>query len=157
MTNSELLTLEKDNLNEIRLYREGLFWKAYERSAYILCSQQMPLKPTHRSYKSLKGETIISVGFPSSSEAKFLSGLEEISRDENHLVLKARQAISPKDFDEWKSSFPVGATPDCVTTKEAEADRSDIEKRIMSFNIAASTPLQCMTFLSELQSLILGR
>lgn len=35
MTQKEIYDLENANNNKIYLYREGIFWKAYERSALI--------------------------------------------------------------------------------------------------------------------------
>lgn len=44
------------------LFLEGKFWKAYERSVYILTSLYN-FKPSKRFVK-LVGEEVISVGFP---------------------------------------------------------------------------------------------
>ena len=46
MTSQDFIRAEAENTDRIILYKEGLFWKAYERSAYILCTQVRPFKPT---------------------------------------------------------------------------------------------------------------
>lgn len=68
MTSREFIQEEAGNEDRIVLYREGLFWKAYERSAYAVCTQIRPFKPTKRSLKTLDGGALVSIGFPCSTE-----------------------------------------------------------------------------------------
>lgn len=78
MTSRELIAAEAGNTDRIALYREGLFWKAYERSAYALCSQVRAFKPTRKILKSLGGGDIVSVGFPTRAADRILAGLERV-------------------------------------------------------------------------------
>ena len=78
----EVLALEKGNCSEIRLYHEGMFWRAYERSAFMLCSQVKPLKVTKRVAKSIGGEAICMVGFPVGSFESICGGVEALERTE---------------------------------------------------------------------------
>ncbi len=55
------------------MFREGMFWRAYERSAFALVKQVHPFKPIKRAYKALGGGELVYVGFPMSSEEKFRS------------------------------------------------------------------------------------
>ena len=64
MTSKDFIRAEAENTDRIILYREGLFWKAYERSAFAVCTQIRPFKPTKRSLKTLDGGELISIGFP---------------------------------------------------------------------------------------------
>ena len=75
MTSKEIIALESGNTCCIRLYREGLFWRAYERSAYALCTRVHPFKAMKRQLKVLGGETLVVAGFPVSSEDRYLQGL----------------------------------------------------------------------------------
>lgn len=75
MTSRELIAAEAGNTDRIALYREGLFWKAYERSAYALCTQVRPFKPTRKILKTLAGGDIVSVGFPAIAADRILAGL----------------------------------------------------------------------------------
>ena len=45
MTTQEITQAEAENTDRIVLYREGLFWRAYERSAFALCTQGMSILP----------------------------------------------------------------------------------------------------------------
>ena len=46
----------------ILLYKEGVFWVAYEQSAYYI-AQYKGYKPTKKYFKNIN-QTIVSVGFP---------------------------------------------------------------------------------------------
>jgi len=39
MKMTDILTFEFGNKGEIHLYKEGLFWKAYQQSAYLFHTQ----------------------------------------------------------------------------------------------------------------------
>ncbi len=107
MTSRDFITAEATNTDRIILYREGLFWKAYERSAYALCSQVRPLKPTRKVLKVLDGGDLISVGFPTASESAVLSDLERLEETSDRLVVAAPQRIDDEAFGAWKASVPV--------------------------------------------------
>ncbi len=107
MTSRQFITAEASNTDRIILYREGLFWKAYERSAYALCSQIRPLKPTRKVLKNLGGGDLVSVGFPAASEASTIGPLSVIARSELRLVVAAPRPIDETAFRAWKAAVPV--------------------------------------------------
>jgi len=107
MTSRQFITAEASNTDRIILYREGLFWKAYERSAYALCSQVRPLKPTRKVLKNLGGGDLVSVGFPTASEASTIGSLSVIERSELRLVVAVRRPIDETAFRTWKAAVPV--------------------------------------------------
>ena len=129
MTSRQLIAAEANNTDRIALYREGLFWKAYERSAYALCTQVRPFKPTRKVLKALSGGDIVSVGFPTIAADRILAGLVRmdesslscISDDSSRtgcagdtaessatrMVLAAPRAIDERDFRAWKSALPI--------------------------------------------------
>ena len=107
MTSREFIAAEAANSDRIILYREGLFWKAYERSAFALTSQVRPLKPTRKILKSLDGGDLVSVGFPSASESATLGALTVIDRTDDRLTVAAPRPIDEREFTAWKNSVPV--------------------------------------------------
>lgn len=135
MTSRQLIAAEANNTDRIALYREGLFWKAYERSAYALCTQVRPFKPTRKVLKTLAGGDIVSVGFPTRAADRILAGLVRIdesslsciSNDSSstaacepsangsvdvsssalRMLLVAPHAIDESDFRAWKSALPI--------------------------------------------------
>ena len=90
MTSKDFIRAEAENTDRIILYREGLFWKAYERSAFAVCMQVRPFKPTKRSLKTLGGGELISIGFLSSTEDRVLDGLTRLETEPDRLVESLR-------------------------------------------------------------------
>lgn len=107
MTSHDFIAAEADNVDRIVLYREGLFWKAYERSAFAVCSQVRPFKPTKKALKTLGGGELISIGFPTLSESAVLGALERIAEEPMRLVLAAPRPIVEREFEAWKASQPL--------------------------------------------------
>lgn len=110
MTKKDIYDREETNLSLVTLYHEGTFWIAYERSAYILCSQVRQFKASKKVIKSAGGIEIVSVGFPVAKESGNLAGLSPVSSSGECLVYGARYPIRPEDFNIWKSSIAV-STP----------------------------------------------
>lgn len=109
MTSHDFIAAEADNVDRIVLYREGLFWKAYERSAFAVCSQVRPFKPTKKSLKTLGGGELVSIGFPTVSESAVLGALERIAEEPMRLVLATPRPIVVREFEAWKASLPLKA------------------------------------------------
>lgn len=107
MTSRDFVQAEAENTDRIVLYREGLFWKAYERSAFAVCSQIRPFKPTKRSLKTLGGGELISIGFLTRTEDTVLAGLERLSVEPERLELRAASPIDVAQFEAWKASVPL--------------------------------------------------
>lgn len=53
MTSKDFIRAEAENTDRIILYREGLFWKAYERSAFAVCTQIRLYETTDESLRSI--------------------------------------------------------------------------------------------------------
>lgn len=74
MTKLEICAIEDANPGQVNLYPEGSFYKAYQQSAWLLCTRVHPFKVSARPLKGLDGP-LLSVGFPMSSLDKFSAGL----------------------------------------------------------------------------------
>ena len=200
MTSKDFIRAEAENTDRIILYREGLFWKAYERSAFAVCTQIRPFKPTKRSLKTLGGGELISIGFPSNTEERVLDGLTRLETEPDRLVLSARRPVVVAEFEAWKASVPlalprsksgagdnpadsspyvcaaipkgVGAAVTCdgvpamqeqktltglpAATAQAMPDFTlstacVVAERVRGFDLASSTPMECMLFISDLK------
>lgn len=109
MTSKDFIEAEAGNNGSIILYREGLFWKAYEKSAYAVCTQIKPLKAIKRRLKSLGGGEIVSVGFPCKHEQKYIGSLEHMETMPDRLVLRTLKPIDGQRFEEWETGTFIGA------------------------------------------------
>ena len=107
MTSQDFIRTEAANTDRIILYREGLFWKAYERSAFAVCSQVRAFKTTKKALKTLGGGHLLSIGFPAASENAVCGALECISREQDRVVFAAPRAVDAAEFEVWKAAQPL--------------------------------------------------
>lgn len=152
MTLQEQIEREKGNLDRVFLTAEGLFYKAYERSAYILCTQYQMLKPTLKRVKYLGGEMVVSVGFPQTSLPRLAAVLPACPSDSDP-VFQAVTPITEEDFRVWKSSISL------QTDNSLPADVSPVQELvrvIQRFPLESSTPVSCLMFVSDLKKMVSG-
>ena len=165
MTQKEIYDLENANNNKIYLYREGIFWKAYERSAFYLTGPENRLKPIKKFIKSV-GEAVVSVGFPCAVEEKQIAKGDVLQREEKRMVVQVEPKYAPGDFAAWKEAIAlhIPARERPATGKEAASgaayaapdNRMGVERIIATlrgFNVESHTPLECMLCLSELRGI----
>ena len=59
MTKLEICAIEDANPGQVNLYPEGSFYKAYQQSAWLLCTRVHPFKVSARPLKGLEGPLLI--------------------------------------------------------------------------------------------------
>jgi hypothetical protein len=140
-------------LDDVFLYREGIFWMAYEQSAYAV-SQVKTLKAV-KKYVKVIGREVVSVGFPDAALAKVSASFNEFSKDGNRVKMKAQAPIAIEAFEAWKNGLPLFVVPALIEA-HITPDKMpvDIVGKIRQFDIANKTPVECMTFLAELKKSI---
>ena len=130
MTSQDFIRTEAANTDRIILYREGLFWKAYERSAFAVCSQVRAFKTTKKALKTLGGGHLVSIGFPAASENAVCGALECISREQDRVVFAAPRAVDAAEFEVWKAAQPlkeaVRRTKTAVAAVDAAVAAADV-------------------------------
>lgn len=169
MTVKEIIQMENGNQNTIILLREGIFWKAYERSAYAFFMQIHPYKPTRKWVISVK-QDIVSLGFPMSSADTILKDAKILLKEADSIVLSALPIIT-EDVEGWKQNLPM-IMPDnkkipqksdlFVASSTGQAVQSEglvvspksaiyeqLANNIRGFNLESKTPVECMLFLME--------
>ena len=119
MTVKEIIQIENGNRNTIILLREGIFWRAYEKSAYAFSMQVHPYKPTRKWVIAVK-QDVVSLGFPVSAAENVLNGCKVLMRQEARLVLAA-SPIDPDGFEVWKQTVPRSLPPAVVVPEPAAA------------------------------------
>lgn len=170
MTVKEIIQIENGNHNTIILLREGIFWRAYEKSAYAFSMQIHPYKPTRKWVIAVK-QDVVSLGFPVSAAGNVLDGCKVLMQQEGRLVLAA-SPIAAGDFEAWKQSVPMALpdngrqpknvphpyvsaaeTPQASVTAVPPAGQGceNLADSIRRFNIESKTPVECMLFLMELK------
>jgi len=159
MTISEKLTKEKGN--SVHLYKEGVFWVAYEKSAFAL-SCYKSLKITKKHIKSIN-EEIVRVGFPPSVLPFFYSKLgEPMVTEDFYIQIDLTNIIQSEEFESWKSEYKIESAPlqPKVEPKpdfeELTISENHILRLISSYPLAEKTPLETMMFVGEMKQLIKG-
>lgn len=159
----EILSLEQENHSSIYFYREGVFYKAYEQSAYLFVHHIKPFQIKKRYVKSVKRE-VISVGFPTNSLYNYFSK-EKVTELENCAKVDLDKKLDLAEFEQWKNSVPLmeelpkNATGNLKdsnnkTSVNVTSQEKSVVTQIRMFPIEAKTPLDCMLFLSGIKKLL---
>jgi len=101
--------MEDANPGQVYLFPEGAFYKAYQKSAWLLCTRVHPFKVSARPLKGLDGP-LLSVGFPQSSLDKFSAGLSvaENPSGGGYKSLVFSELIDFRGYEEWRTGFAAG-------------------------------------------------
>ncbi|MDR3350667.1 MAG: four helix bundle protein [Prevotellaceae bacterium] len=111
MTKQEIINFEQAaNGATITLVKEGLFWRAYEQSAYLFTKLFWPDLKVNGGFVKAAGQEVYYVGFPDASlQGKVLDKLPEVpgsrllERRDNMVVITGVPAID--GFEAWKQSY----------------------------------------------------
>lgn len=144
VTISMILRNESNNTHVIYLYKEGIFYKAYERSAYAFVRDCAKFQVKKKFFKCVNQE-VVSVGFPIEGALKHFNK-ENIKETEAGIEVLLTDEITSTDFDIWKknvSSVPIESS--------VSPEHCVVIRKIREFPIEVKTPLECMLFLSELK------
>lgn len=101
----EILCSESSNTHFIRLYREGIFYKAYERSAYAFVTGVQPFMVKKRFVKSVD-RTVVSIGFPSAGLHKHFAP-ERVKKLENGVEIELGHDIDIEAFEAWEKGIAL--------------------------------------------------
>ena len=144
--------IKDESLNDgtfIRMYPEGVFYKAYERSAWLACMHLGELLVKKRHVKKA-GQDIVSVGFPKNALKKWAGNRKvDISDNAATIFLSENDRIPIQEFEVWKDG--VHADGNECTKPDAQ---DEICSRIRSFPLENKTPMECMMFLSQLKAFL---
>lgn len=150
MTISEKIA--KKDENEVHLYKEGIFWVAYEEAAFLVY-QVKTLRPTKKYIKSIQQE-VVSVGFPSSSLDEVLSHFTIKNQEDTLIVLNTNVPANQAAFQKWKGEMELRtqAQPQARQVVVCNDENTDLLlERIRSFKLHLASPMDCLHFVEELQ------
>jgi len=166
-TTAEILAVERDNTSRIYLYPEGLFLKAYQRSAYLFIRNCGAVKPTKKMIKAV-GCEVVHIGFPATSLGKY-AGANKITQLEDSRVCIECGDIDMELYDEWFAGIAVkvaqpgtgdrNARTETKTQSQTAVPETNIHtgtekmlKELLEFRIDNATPMDCMMFIRKIQS-----
>lgn len=168
MSVKEIIEAEKRNDNnvyDIHLYLEGIFWRAYEWSAYLSRIFPSPLTDNERLKPTIKTDkrnniTVIQVGLQLSSFYKYFPNVigndAMFKMDEKHIVIHCHNMFNEYDFsnyDEilntWKEDIV-----DSVLVKNEISNKPNIDTlldEIISYPIESKSLIDNLQFLSYIK------
>lgn len=150
MTLSEKIAKEQVQNTSVFLYREGLFWKAYEYSAFLFVQHIRAYRAQKKHVKILK-QDVVSLGFPDCALDDVLKDRESERIDEKCIEIKADfPIIKEEEFEQWKV-VTESRTQQTKKLEEVAISDHSVLSRLRTFRVESASPLQCMLFISELQ------
>ena len=146
-TINHIISIEDTNIQKIYFYREGIFYKAYERSAYAFVTHCRDFKVKRRYYKAVNCE-VVSIGFPSACLGKYFPK-DKVQEIQEGVEIELDNMLDVESYEEWKSTISHDNSKMNGNLSDAE-----VAMKIKNFPIEVKTPLDCMLFLSELKTLL---
>ena len=145
----DILHLEKSNFNTIILHKEGMFYRAYEKSAHLFTLYIKEYKVVKKFYKNVNSE-VVYLGFPINNLGIILkiANKHTVSKQERTIIINDFQFKNEK-FVLWKSEIEISEKSDILS--------QNIETKIINFRVANKTPIECQQFLIELQNELLNK
>jgi len=155
MVVKEILKIEETNTGRINLFKEGIFWRVYQKSAYLFIKQIKDLKALKKFYKVVNSE-VVYAGFPDT----ILSGIQELAQskylkfervNEKHCTISGIEIDN--GFEEWFQSLAVFRkinSDDGSDISDGKPARSIIQK-IKEYPVFYKTPLETVQFVAEMQ------
>ncbi len=175
-TIAEILAREDLFEPRIYLYKEGVFWKAYQQSAYLVDKLQGGFK-LHKRFVKNASRKVVSLGFPQVTLERIFNESELVFIEENIFSIKCSNT-DKLAYDEWFNAIDLfkPATPtsainepeevicknDMVVagistdSKKLEENAVTIQEKevlelIRDFHIEESTPMDCINFLASIR------
>lgn len=149
-TIKERIEQEQSNTDKIYLHKEGIFYRAYERSAYLWLNHICNYEIKKRYVKTIN-KVIVYLGFPMSVlENKIGSHTYRVESDYAVVELGESANFNDEAYVGWHKRYEiVEEKNDCPETKDSKV--GTIIDEIMKYPIETSSPIECMMFLSQLK------
>ena len=131
------------------MYPEGtLFYKAFERSAYLFVHHVRMNDVHHRYYKGCNYEAVwVSI----QQNTLPLLGCQYIENADGTVTIPVEAEIDEQQFQQWKAHLPKAQ-------ETSVAEDEDVEDEVLyllrHYNLAGSTPMETMLFVSDLQRML---
>jgi hypothetical protein len=140
------------------LFKQALFCKVYEESAWQFCMQIKAYKPIKQYIKKVRKE-IVSIGFPVNVLENIINLAKEkgyeIEQSENIIRINTN-GFCEGSFEEWKNSVKMQVSSQS-NDKSGKVDNNLNKKKevviekIKAYSLANHTPIETMQLVMELQ------
>ncbi len=148
--------VEKESNNDaILLHREGIFWRAYEVSAYRFITHIKSYNIKSKYYKNIKKD-IVYMGFPSSymdtiADICSTKGYEVDRQQDSMIKIGCNTDIT--GYDVWKQEL-IDNTIKIAKESKNIVTKEDLLQEIADYPLALKTPMEAQQFLYHIQQKI---
>ncbi|MCL1689421.1 hypothetical protein [Elizabethkingia anophelis] len=141
--------ISRENYHSIQLYKQGVFWVAYEQSAYSIWEHK-GYRVNKKYIKSLKRD-VVSLGFPASvlDEIGKIYKQDKLKSSSEYKLYMLSQELNKTLFLRWRFNTHTHTHTHTHTQLRVTCD---LVAKIKSFCLSNKTPLEAYLFLYELQS-----
>lgn len=151
MNIEEVIKTELENINKIYLYKEGFFWRAYERSAYRFTKYIRKFQMLKKYIKKVKMD-VCYIGFPENMLRVILNA-EQVK---NSTFLKIKEETKWRICIEIIDASKIEPSQEFETYKQnyinpATKDEKWFIKQLRDYPVFKKTPLETVEFVATLQ------
>lgn len=163
---AEILKREDSNQKNIFLYSSGIFYHAYNRSAWLSCHLLHDFTVL-KHFVKIVNRPVATIGFPKTSLEKWGTGLTaELTTEGLTIAIADEKLPATDDYDNWFERIPLTekkqkddeqpSTDKPAKSKNAKLDDiyREIGYRVARFPLESKSPLECMLFVARLRQMI---
>ena len=146
MTILDKVTLQQQDTTKIFVFKEGLFYKAYNEGAFLLKDKNY--KITVKQIKSIENE-VLSIGFPISVLEKLKENRQPEEYD-NYCSLQSNIVFSLLLYEEWYQNQIAN-----IKREDSKyLEEYTLKDTIKNYPLANKTPIEVFIWVAKLQKLI---
>lgn len=146
MNKLDILQREDPNTLHINLYKEGMFWKAYELSAYRFVFGIKQCKAIAHLFKDID-HNVVHIGVPEKTLSSNKDKFNVISKEEKICTIEPINFNPNQSFTEWKKSIEDQMPKEPIIKDTIER----VITTIRNYDLADKSPMECMLFLSNIK------
>lgn len=151
---NKIREIESNNWDKIHWFKSGIFWRAYNVSAYLTVQELRSFKVIHKHFKKVKWD-VAYLGFPDAVYTSMLEtlatrGLAIKSDQADHTIIAVGKIVTQAVLADWLASMQK---ENVLSTSKGfkQHEKYDLLERIKNFPLALRTPLESQQFLWSIQ------
>ena len=146
MTILDKVTLQQQDTTKIFIFKEGVFYKAYNEGAFLLKDKNYKVAIKH--IKSIENE-VLSIGFPISVLEKLKENRQPEEYD-NYCRLQSNIVFSLLLYEEWYQNQIAN-----IKREDSKyLEEYTLKDTIKNYPLANKTPIEDFIWVAKLQKLI---
>jgi len=146
MTILDKITLQQQDTTKIFIFKEGVFYKAYNEGVFLLKDKNYKVAIKH--IKSIENE-VLSIGFPISVLEKLKENRQPEEYD-NYCSLQSNIVFSLLLYEEWYQNQIAN-----IKREDSKyLEEYTLKDTIKNYPLANKTPIEVFIWVAKLQKLI---